>query len=486
MAILDIIKYEGDNNTLAWKHPKEDFNTLSTLIVNESQEAIFFSGGQAQDVFGPGKHTLETKNIPLLRKIINIHTGGQSPFHCQIYFVNKTVQMALKWGTDSKIRFIEPSFGIPVEIGACGEMNLTVCDSKKLVSKLVGTMKGIAWGETGTGFTKSIQSSFRPMISTMVKSELASGIKESGIDILEIDQHLTQLSEKLRQKIAKGFEEYGLTVPEFYVTNITLPENDANFRRMRELHSVNIQTRMVQAEALVKSAQADADADVAVARRRAELERQTTETEITRRELERDLLRAQAEAQATKMTGMADIELKRMEGMAEAEIMAAKGYSQKDVLTADVQKAYAESMGSILASGGGGSGVSSGIVGEFVSLGVGLAAADQMRVQMGEMVKGFTSSSQSAAAAIEPKAEKTVCQKCGAELAGGAKFCLECGEKVAPKLPEGMISCPECGSTVSKAKFCAECGYKLVTECPNCNAEIKPGAKFCAECGTRL
>ena len=70
--IADIIKYEGDNSTFIWKHPCEDFNTTTQLIVHESQEAIFFLNGQALDLFGPGRHMLETQNIPLLRRIINI------------------------------------------------------------------------------------------------------------------------------------------------------------------------------------------------------------------------------------------------------------------------------------------------------------------------------------------------------------------------------------------------------------------------------
>ena len=75
--IADIIKYEGDNSTFIWKHPCEDFNTTTQLIVHESQEAIFFLNGQALDLFGPGRHTLETQNIPLLRRIIHSPTGGE-------------------------------------------------------------------------------------------------------------------------------------------------------------------------------------------------------------------------------------------------------------------------------------------------------------------------------------------------------------------------------------------------------------------------
>ena len=66
LSIAQIIKYEGDNSTFVWKHPSEDFNTSTQLIVHESQEAIFFMNGQALDLFGAGRYTLETENIPLI------------------------------------------------------------------------------------------------------------------------------------------------------------------------------------------------------------------------------------------------------------------------------------------------------------------------------------------------------------------------------------------------------------------------------------
>jgi len=466
--IADIIKYEGDNSTFIWKHPCEDFNTLTQLIVHESQEAVFFLNGEALDLFGPGRHTLETQNIPKLGKLFNKIIGDDTPFHCEVYFINKTVQMAIKWGTDSKVRFVEPIYGIPLEIGACGEMNLEVSDSRKLLLKLVGTMNGIAWDDYGAGFTKSLQNSFRPLISTAVKSNLPSAIKSNNIDVIEIDEKLELLSETMRRSIVNGFEEYGLTIPQFYITGIALPENDPNFKKMKELHAVSFQTRMIQAEAFVKSAQADADADVTAARRKVEMERQLTETEVKKREAERELIKAQTEAQAVKMAGLA-----------EAEVMRAKGYDQKDVITAEVQKAYAEGIGNMTISGSGG-----GVAGDMIGLSVGMAAAGVVAPKLGEMFAGSTGATPNTSS--EAPAAEAKCSKCGAVLPKNAKFCLECGEKVAPKIPEGMVICPECGKTVSKGKFCPECGHKFITACPKCGKELIPGAKFCLECGEKL
>ena len=373
--IAEIIKYEGDNSTFIWKHPSEDFNSMTQLIVHESQEAIFFLNGQALDLFGPGRYTLETQNVPKIGKFLNRATGGETPFHCEVYFINKTVQMALKWGTDSKVRYIDPESGLPLELGASGSMNLMVDDSRKLLVKLVGTMQGIAWDADTSGFTKSLQSCFRPLISMAVKSNLTAAIKARSFDIFEIDEHLSELSDVLHEKIRPGFEEYGLTIPQFYLTTVVLPEDDPNFRRLRDLHTISLQSRTIRAEAQIRAEKAKAEADVTAAQRQIELERQTTQTEVAKRAAERRIIEAQAEAMAAKAAGFA-----------EAEVMQAKGYNQKDVLQADVQKAFAQGLGQMGANGGGGSSAMSDILG----LGIGLQAAGAMGSQLSGLFAGLT------------------------------------------------------------------------------------------------
>ncbi len=435
--IIDVIKYEGDNSTFIWKHPAEDFNILSQLIVHESQEAIFFKNGQALDSFGPGRYTLSTQNIPLLSNLLNLATGGESPFHCEVYFINKTVQMSVKWGTDTKVRFIDTLTGVPLELGASGEMNLQVSDSRKLLTKIVGTANGIAWGDSRDGFTKSLNDSFRPFISTAVKTNLPAAIKQSEIDILEIDERLEDLSDVLKEKIIPGFEEYGLTIPQLYVTTIVLPESDPNFKKIRELHTISFQKKVVEAETEIRTAKAEAEAEVTAAQRKIELERQTTETEIAKREAERELIKAQADAQAAKMAGFA-----------EAEIMAAKGITEKEYVQADVQKAFAEGLGSA-----GGDGAGSSVIGDVIGLGVGLQAAGAMSGQLGGIFNGFVNGSQSPVSNMQ-------CADCGNTLPANAKFCSECGAKVE-KNAANEITCPACGKKTGKGKFCMECGEKL-------------------------
>ena len=226
--IAEVIKYEGDNSTFIWKHPCEDFNSLTQLIVHESQEAVFFMNGQALDLFGAGRYTLETQNIPKIGRILNRVTGDQTPFHCEVYFINKTEQMSIKWGTDSKVTYMEPAYGFPVSVGASGEMSLWVEDSRKLLVKLVGT-------EDLLGQQKLI-SFFRAFLMTRVKTYIAQYMKNNGISIFEIDEHLTAFSRALHQQLVPDFADYGIALERFFVTQVVRPDGDRQYERFKELH----------------------------------------------------------------------------------------------------------------------------------------------------------------------------------------------------------------------------------------------------------
>ena len=483
-GLASIIKFEGDNEALIWKHPIEDFNYGSQLIVHESQEAIFFRDGQALDLFGAGRYTLETQQLPLLESLYKLPTDTEGTFHSEVYFINKTVQMSIKWGTPDKLRFIDPLTSTPLELGVSGELNLQVADSRRLLLKLVGTQSGIAWDDR-VGFAKSVRESFRPLIVNTVKSTLPGIIRDSQIDLLEIDQHVDDISAVLCEKLLPGFAEYGLTIPQFYVTHIVLPEDDPNFKRIRELHTVMLQTRMYQAEATVKTVQAQSEASyrtaqeeskaaITAAQRKGVLEQQTTETELARREAERKLIHAQADAEARRLEGAGEADVTRMTGLSEAEVMRAKGYTQRDVLEADVKKAYAAGLGQMGSNGGGSA------LGDIAGLGVTLGAmGGVINMTKGAVAPMFEQSSPAA-----PVGSGWDCPACG-KKAITTNFCPDCGAK-KPEASSGW-DCPSCGAKNIVSNFCPNCGAKrpvLTWTCPDCGtADIK--SNFCPNCGRK-
>ncbi len=141
--VIDIIKYEDDNEKLIYKHPITDFNYGTQLIVHESQEAVFFRDGKIIASFEAGRHTLETQNIAKVKNTVNNLADGENVFHAEVYFINKAIQLGIKWGTDSKIRMFDPISGLHLELGACGTFNIKIEDGLKLLLKVVGTSVGV-------------------------------------------------------------------------------------------------------------------------------------------------------------------------------------------------------------------------------------------------------------------------------------------------------------------------------------------------------
>jgi len=428
MSIVDVIKYEGDNTTFIWKHPCEDFNYGSQLIVHESQEAVFFKNGEALDSFGPGRYTLSTENLPLIRRVIASLTGGESPFHCEVYFINKVEQMAIKWGTDTKMEYVEPTYSFPIQLGACGEMSVRVDNPRQLLVKIVGTE---------TSFTQaSLMQKFRAFLMIHLKPYVVSLIKENKINIFEIDEHLQEISTALFQSLTPDFLGYGLALERFLVTTVVKPEDDKNYRRFKELHFRQY-------------------ADI-------------------------------AEAKLRQQVGVIDQQTAAQRMVIEAQGLAQKrsleGYTYQDERGFDVAERVASNQA----------------VGQFTNMGVGLGMISGIGGGVGTHVGGLMQNAlngaiqgqqpaQPAPASTPTELSGTKCAKCGADLPANAKFCLECGEKVA--VDDGKIACPQCGARVPTGKFCLECGASLVptaSVCPKCGKEVQTGAKFCLECGEKL
>lgn len=464
-GLVSNIKYEGDNNTLIWKHPIEDFATGSQLTVHESQEAIFFRDGQALDLFGPGRHTLETQNLPLMNKYYPFPTGdAKETFHSEVYFINTATIMGIKWGTDTKVRLFDPTSGLHIGIGASGEFNMRVTDSRKLLLKIVGTTNGLIVSvpnnkkENYSSAPGEFKKYFRSQIVTKVKSYLAKVVREQDINVLQIDEHLELMSEALRDKINEGLEEYGLTIPEFYVMRFVTPEDDAE----DPSHEQFMQMKRLYGQKFIKLQ---------------EREVQTTEAET---KVQMDVIAAQGDAATLKIKKAAEAEAYRMQAEAEAAEMRMKGYTYQQETARMVGT---EAMKNGISGGNGG-------LGDIAGLGMTLGAMggvigmtkEAMRpltedsLQMGQSMKNGISS--------EPVLSSTWNCSCGKQNIIG-KFCPECGSK-RPE-PEETWDCA-CGAKGLTGKFCPECGSKRLEpeetwDC-TCGAKGLKG-KFCPECGNK-
>lgn len=414
--IASVIAYEGDNSTFIWKHPSEDFNSFTQLIVHESQEAIFFMNGQALDLFGAGRYTLETQNIPIIGKLLNRVTGDATPFHCEVYFINKTEQMAIKWGTDSKVQYIDPVYGFPISIGASGEMSLSVSDSRKLLIKLVGTENSLD--------RQGLVTYFRAVLMSKVKSYIAQTMKSNSINIFEIDEHLDDFSKNIKLKLVEDFLEYGVNLNQFFVTNIAKPDGEKQYEQFKELHFRQY-------------------ADIAEAK----LRQQT------------DVIYAQTEAQKVVIDSKAQATKRAQEGYT---------YSQERGFDVAQKVAENEAVGQFTNMGVG-IGTMAGVGGAVGSL-IGGAVNGAFNSAKEENPPVVTLTCPKCGALLQNNARfcaecgekvvlnnEIVCPNCGKKVLKG-KFCPECGCKLE-------TVCKKCGAELpSNVKFCPECGEKVEKE----------------------
>lgn len=218
MAIVEVVKYDGNPDVFAWKYPNSELGTWTQLIVNETQEAVLLKGGQVCDVFGAGRHTLETANIPILRNLVNLPFGGRSPFTAEVWFINKIFSLDVKWGTSTPIQLQDPKYKVFVPIRAFGQFGIQIEDSKKFLLKIVGTLPQLD--------KTALLEFFRGVYLTKAKDVISSYLIHNNISVLEINAYLDEISTCLQKEISPMFEDYGIKLASFFVNDINVPEDD--------------------------------------------------------------------------------------------------------------------------------------------------------------------------------------------------------------------------------------------------------------------
>jgi membrane protease subunit (stomatin/prohibitin family) len=211
---IDVIHWTDDTrDTLVWRFEREghEIKYGAKLTVREGQAAVFVHEGQLADVFTPGLYMLETNNLPILTSLQHWDHGFRSPFKSEIYFVNTTRIGNLKWGTKNPIICRDPEFG-PVRLRAFGTYAIRVTDPGRFMTEIVGTD-----GE----FTKD-EISFQ--IRNILVQEISRVLASSGIPVLDMAANTADLAKLVVKAIEPTLAAYGLSIPEFYIENISLPE----------------------------------------------------------------------------------------------------------------------------------------------------------------------------------------------------------------------------------------------------------------------
>lgn len=212
---LEVIEhYDPTGSEIAYRFPPEgsaDVKLGAQLIVHEAQEAVLYRDGRALDVFGPGRHTLTTQNVPLLTTLLAAPFGFTSPFRVQVAFVSRRTFLDQKWGTREPVVFRDRELGV-VRLRAFGTYAYRIRDVRTFVNTVVGSL--------GQFDTARLQDFYRDMIVARLNDLLG----ESLTSVLDLPASYDELAALAKARLTEDFGKYGVDLSDFYVNSITPPD----------------------------------------------------------------------------------------------------------------------------------------------------------------------------------------------------------------------------------------------------------------------
>jgi len=181
------------------------------MIVRENQAGVFFYNGKAIHVFGAGRHTLKTANIPILNKLLSIPWGMTSPLRAEAYFINMKVFPDLTWGTRDPVAFKDNELGL-IRLRAFGMFNIRVIQPLLFINSLSGTMANFTTTDIEAYLGRVIVSRFNDYMGDNLDT------------ILNLPGRYETWAKGLQKSLADEFSRFGLGLTDLYITSITPPQ----------------------------------------------------------------------------------------------------------------------------------------------------------------------------------------------------------------------------------------------------------------------
>lgn len=226
MAIIDVVKCDIVDGEFCHKFPSDDLRIGSQLVVYPSQTAFFVKGGTVCDEFTAGTYTIKTENIPVLNNLVNIPFGGDSPFKAEVWFINQISKLDIPWGTPHPIQLEDPKYKIIVPVRAHGQYGLRISNPRLFLETLIGNMSSFT--------ADKIDMYFKGKMIATLNTMLAQQIINEGVSVLDINTQLMTMAEALNIQLNNIFEKYGISIVDFAIMSINVPENDDSVIRLKK------------------------------------------------------------------------------------------------------------------------------------------------------------------------------------------------------------------------------------------------------------
>lgn len=429
MAIIDCVSWspQGNDITYAYKFPQNNLSTYTQLIVNESQVALMFSKGELIGKFGPGKHTLSTENIPVLRRLFGLPFGGKNPFMAQIWFVNLIDSYSTPWSIRRlPIHDVDYQTNLPLLFD--GQYGIRITDPEKFLIKMVGTRDVFT--------QRDLTHQFEGEFTTKAKSAIVGFMQQNRIGYKSISAHLDALSDMLRFRLSEFWSDQGIELMKFYVSNVDIDTSTEEGRKVKQAiatqSSMSITGHTWQQEQLFDTAN---------------------------------------NAMSSLSGGLGGNGGGLLGGLVAMNMMNNMGGGMAGAAAMNPQFRQPT-------FGGGSDGQAYG--GQVY--GGGQQGGGVKMVYCSACARKFPSNM-----TFCPNCgnKYNPCPNCGSDNPEDARRCVNCGTPLSGSAPK----CPHCHTEIpAGCAFCPGCGSPVVSAsnmCSRCGADIPPAARFCPRCGNK-
>jgi len=430
MALIDCATWKPKSKefVFAYRIPETNLSTYTQLIVYESQEALLFSKGQLMQKFGPGKHTLDTENIPVLRSLFGIPFGGKNPFTAEIWIINKLYPANLMWEV-ANMPVHDPDYETMLPLQAKGQYGVQVSESEKFMIKMVGTKDVF----TETDLLSQAFGEF----SSKTKSAIIQFMNNQSVGYKRISGYLDSMSEYVKSNLLSFWQEYGLDMTKFYINEISIDTSTPEGSKI--------------ADALASQAS----------------------MHITGHSWQQEQMMGLANNAVDQMGNMGSGGNGLLAGLMAMNMMNGGGGMNSAGMyqTHNNQPTF--------------SGSGNPQQGQFGGQQNNMGQPGAKEIYCANCSKKHLTTERFCP---HCGSEYNPCPKCGSDNPKNARRCVSCGTSLASA---STTCCVSCGSPLTPgAMFCPQCGAQQVVRngntCPRCGAPVMPGIKFCSKCGQKM
>ena len=229
MAFYEVIRYESSvTNWLLYKHPVDEFNNKSRLIVSPGQVAIIVHNGKIEKICEDGTFKINSELLPFLKGFTKAFFGGANPYPIEIYFINKALKLNVYWGTSDPIKLTDPKYQIVINVRARGQLGVRLTEYQYFYQTLIGTLM-----KNSLITFDIIQEFFRGKTNQIVKKRLSTFIIENKISFLEIEPKIDEIQKSIFDELKEEIVKFGFDLVNLSVESINVPDED--FDKLNEI-----------------------------------------------------------------------------------------------------------------------------------------------------------------------------------------------------------------------------------------------------------